>query len=216
MVRKISIKHKINKKCKSLRKHKGKFYGGMPNYCGDKSLFQRVLYVEQIENWKPLSCSRFDAKNCGPTALKFIFPNINQSQIQDLSVDVETTGITLERFNQHLFEQIIHLDVTTTKLPIVLPDILFFFKTYLLPGYISVIGLESVEIMNHITTIAKDLNDNIILFDGQSNMAYVNNDLIDYMKKYNFIYLWCSKHKYKHIIDLSSNQSSKKMRIENE
>ena len=115
-----------------------------------------------------------------------------------------------------MFEQIIHLDVTTTKLPIVLPDILVFFKTYLLPGYISVIGLESVEIMNHITTIAKDLNDNIILFDGQSNMAYVNNDLIDYMKKYNFIYLWCSKHKYKHIIDLSSNQSSKKMRIENE
>ena len=141
MVRKISINHKINKKCKSLRKYKSKFYGGMPNYCGNKSLFQRVLYKEQIENWKPLLCSRFNAKNCGPTALKFIFPNMNPSHIQDLSVDVETTGITLERFNQFLFEQIIHLDVTTTKLPIVLPDILIFFKTNLLPGYISVIGL---------------------------------------------------------------------------
>ena len=215
MVRKISINHKINKKCKSLRKYKSKFYGGMPNYCGNKSLFQRVLYKEQIENWKPLLCSRFNAKNCGPTALKFIFPNMNPSHIQDLSVDVETTGITLERFNQFLFEQIIHLDVTTTKLPIVLPDILIFLKTNLLPGYISVIGLESVEIMNHITTIAKDLNDNIILFDGQSNMMYVNNDVFDYLKIYNIIYVWCSKHKYKHTTDFSSNQSTKKMRIEN-
>jgi len=181
----------------------------------NKSLFQKILYNEQIENWKPLSCSRLDSKNCGPTALKFIFPNINHSQIQDLSVDVETTGITLERFNQVLFEQIIHLDVTMTKLLIVLPDILIFFKTNLLPGYISVIGLESVGIMNHITTIAKDVNDNIVLFDGQSNMAYVNNEVFDYIKKYKFIYVWCIKHKYKHIIDLSSNQSNKKMRIEN-
>jgi hypothetical protein len=215
MVRKISIKHKINKKCKSLIKYKSKIYGGMPNYCGNKSLFQTVLYNEQIENWKPLRCTQPDPKNCGPTALKFIFPKINHSHIQDLSVNVETTGITLERFNQFLFEQIIHLDVTTTRLPIVLQDIMSFFKTNLLPGYISVIGLETVGIMNHITTIAKDVNDNIVLFDGQSNMAYVNNEVFDYIKKYKFIYVWCSKHKYKHIIDLSSNQSNKKMRIEN-
>ena len=66
-----------------------------------------------------------------------------------------------------------------------------------------------------IIVLNKDLNDNIILFDGQSNMMYVNNDVLDYMKKYNFIYLWCSIHKYKHTTDFSSNQSTKKMRIEN-
>ena len=88
---------------------------------------------------------------------------------------------------------------------------MIYFKTNLLPGYISVIGLETVGIMNHITTSAKDVNDNIVLFDGQSNKAYVNNDVFDYIKKYKFIYVWCSKH----IIDLSSNQSIKKMRIEN-
>ena len=69
--------------------------------------------------------------------------------------------------------------------------------------------------VNHITTIARDLNDNIILFDGQFNMAYINDGVIDYMKIYNFIYIWCSKHKYKHIIDASLNESRKKMRIEN-
>lgn len=207
MVRKIS-KHN-NKKCKSLRKPRGKIYGGMPN-CGNKSLFQVPLYTEQIANWKPLSCSRADPRNCGPTALKFIFPNINQSQIQDLSFDVEPTGITLERFNQHLYQQVTHLALTMTTLRIVLPDIIDFFKTYLLSGYISVIGLESADSIGHITTIAKDLNDNIVIFDGQTNMAYVNGDLINFVKRFNSIYLWCSEHINKHSRDSSDSQSRKK------
>ena len=61
--------------------------------------------------------------------------------------------------------------------------------------------------MNHIKTIARDLNDNIILFDGQFNMAYNYNGVLDYLKIYNFIYLWCSEHKYKDTID--SIQSKK-------
>ena len=128
MVRKISIKHKPKNKCKSLITYKGNFYGGMPNYCGNKSIFQTILYNDQIDNWKPLSCSRLDSKNCGPTALKLLFPNMNHRDIQDLSVDVETTGITLERFNEVMFEQIIHLDVTMVKYPIVLSNILIFLK----------------------------------------------------------------------------------------
>ena len=206
MVRKIS-KHN-NKKCKSLRKSRGKIYGGMPN-CGNKSLFQVPLYTEQIAIWKPLSCSRADPRNCGPTALKFIFPNINQSQIQNLSVDVEADGITLERFNQHLYQQVTHLALTMTPLHIVLPDIIDFFKTYLLSGYISVIGLESAD-NRHITTIAIDLNDIIIIFDGQTNMAYTNGELINYVERYNSIYLWCSEHINKHGRDSSDSEYRKK------
>ena len=195
---------------RKISKHRGKLYGGMPN-CGNKSLFQRPLFIEQIENWKPLSCSRVDPRNCGPTALKFLFPNINQSQIQDLSVDVEDSGISLERFNQYLFQQVTHLAVATTVLRIVLPDIIDFFKTYLLSAYISVIGLESDD-YRHITTIAKDLNDNIIIFDGQSNMAYANGDLINFVERFNFIYLWCSEHINKHSRDSSDSQSRKKVK----
>ena len=38
---------------RKISKHRGKLYGGMPN-CGNKSLFQRPLFIEQIENWNRL------------------------------------------------------------------------------------------------------------------------------------------------------------------
>ena len=213
MEKRTCIRSKTGKKYRSSRKSKSKFYGGMPGYCGKKNLLQTILYIEQITNWKPLSCAISDPKNCGPTALKLMFPKMSDSKIQDLSYAVERSGITLEQFNEVMYEQLTQLDVIMTSIRI-LPDILIFFKKNLIPGYLTVIGLEGAGSINHITTVAKDLNDNIILFDGQTNSAFTNDDIIKYITAYTYMYIWCSKHKYKRpaIIDLTTDQFIQKKR----
>lgn len=185
-------------------------------YCGEKHLLQTLLSMDQIQNWKPLSCSLDNPQNCGPTALKFMFPKINDSEVQELSSRVEQSGITLNQFNEFMYSQLQHLDVTISQIYLVFFNILDFFRKNLFLGCITVVGLSGSR-GSHMTTIARDLNNNIIMFDGQRNIGYTNNEIIDYIVhgSYTNMYIWCSKHKYKRprSTTSSSRKSIKKTRM---
>ena len=179
--------------------------------CGDTELLQNPLTDEQINTWKPLHCSVDDPLNCGPTALKLMYPNIDPIRLQELSNKVERTGITLEEFNKELYENLSHLRIHEVEIDLRSTsfDVLDFFKKNLRSGNITVIGTHRsaadrepnnrLSHENHITTIAKSLHGDIFLFDGQVNMGYKNEDIHKYLEQGNYIsiLIWCGKHKNK-------------------
>jgi hypothetical protein len=183
------------------------------NYCGDKQLLQTVLTMDQIMNWNPLSYSSACPKNCGPTAVKFIFPHVDPLEVQELSAKVELTGIGLQEFNTFLYNQIQHLDVNAVHINIVFFNILEFFRKNLYPGNVTLVGLSGPK-SQHITTVAKDLNNNILLFEGQINRGYINKEIVDYISKSQFyeMFIWCSKHKNKHSRDSTKSSDERPSR----
>ena len=194
-------KHQLRTKKHKLRKKKSR---NVLRYasCGEKYLFQQPITTEQINNWTPLLCSVSDPRNCGPTALKFLFPEMGEEKIQFLSFKTEKRGATLEEFSQFMYDQTKHLDLYTHVNSLVSLDILDFFRKTLNAGNITVIGLENntrYPPIKHITTIAKDFKNDIYLFDGQTNTGYMNEQIIQYINSvnYNIMYIWCSKHKRK-------------------
>jgi hypothetical protein len=100
-----------------------------------------------------------------------------------------------------------------------LPNLLNFFRTNLLPGYVTVIWLANPVDggTGHVTTVLR-MNDQLVLFDGQTNRRYINGAIVNYVRVYGNIYLWCNKHKNKHRFkpmieeSESESQSSKKQR----
>ena len=166
-------KNLLRTKKQKLRRKKSRYLSRYAS-CGEKYLFQQPITTEQINNWKPLLCSVSDPRNCGPTALKFLFPEMGEEKIQFLSFKTEKRGATLEEFNQIMYDQTKHLDLSTHVNSLLSLNILDFFRKTLNAGNITVIGLENntrYPPVKHITTIAKDFKNDIYLFDGQTPQA---------------------------------------------
>jgi surface protein len=186
--------------------------------CGDKSLFQVGFVNDTLVNWRPLECSMSNPdnpKNCVPTAFHFIFPKNDRAQFQALSDDVQTTGVTLLRLNEFFYDLVRHLDLDYTTLDTrmnvrgeLLPNLLNVFRTNLLPGYATLLLVADPVhgAMDHLTTIVRTNDDNLVLFDGQTNTIIAENAIVDYVRRYRNIRLWCNKHKNKHRLDEEESQ----------
>jgi surface protein len=180
--------------------------------CGDKSLFQTGFadnVTEYLDNWRPLECSVSKPANCGPTALKFVLPALPREPFQALSDAVQTSGIKFADFNQFFYDKVRHLDLhyTTLKTDDILPNLLNIFRTNLLPGYATLIRLADPVVkgrMNHITTIVR--LDQLILFEGQYNKKIAEDAIVDHVRGFRTICLWCNKHKNKHRLDEEESQ----------
>lgn len=160
----------------------------------DCSLFQVNITDEQINQWVPLECSVDYPKNCGPTALSLtnVIPRI---KAQEVSNYVELTGIYITDFTQLMLDYMSRYDVTlVTEQPI--ESIFDLIKSKLLPGNITIIGI-STGLIGHITTLVKNFYGDVILFEGQTQQVYINEQIDTYLMRYISFYYWCTKIKLK-------------------
>ena len=167
------------------------------------SLFQVEITDEQINKWFPLKCNINNPKNCGPTALA-LTNVIPKQKAQEVSKNVELTGIDLVYFTKLMLDYMPRYNIKlVSEQPI--NNIFDLIKTKLVPGNITIIGISTNLIQNnniehhskHITTLAKNNNGDVILFDGQTQQTYINEDLINYLRNYTTFYYWCTEIKLK-------------------
>lgn len=165
-------------------------------------LFQVGITDKQLRAWFPLDCDVKNPQNCGPTALALtnVMP---RKKAQYVSKNVELTGITLPVFTQLMLEFMPRYDITlVSEQPIEsISDVI---KTKLFPGNITIIGISTGLIQDtnrfhsrHITTLAKNSNGDVILFDGQTQHTYVNEQIDTYLMHYTTFYYWCTEIKLK-------------------
>ena len=90
-------------------------------------------------------------------------------------------------------------------------DIFDLLDNQLLRNNITIVGIKGRQVMqgtqmtqvvpNHITTIAKNKNGDVILYEGQLQRAYVNTEIITYLQNYETFNYWCNKIKNKRTFD---------------
>lgn len=157
----------------------------------DCSLFQVYISDEQIYKWYPLRSSCIDPKNCGPTALT-LTNIIPREKGQNVSEMVEISGIDLHYFTKLMLEYMPRNNITLSgKQPV--QNIFELINTKLFNNNITIIALQGNDNRNHITTLAKNIDGDVILFDGQTNKYYKNEEVSKYLQSYNFFYYWCTK-----------------------
>lgn len=213
----------------------------------DCSLFQISISDDQINQWYPLRTSCSDPQNCGPTALT-ITSVMPREKAQKISEMVEIRGIELPYFTQLMLNYMPRNDITLagpqpirniTSLPKQNNGLRYldcyenklfeFIDTMLFNNNITIIGIERSSSRNteghprHITTIAKNNNGDVMLFDGQYNKYYKNEQVAKYLQNYDFFYYWCTKidlkRKFSDIINtlrkpkLENEQIQKKQKI---
>lgn len=181
------------------------------------SLFQVSISDDQIYQWFPLTTSCNDAKNCGPTALTItnIMP---REKAQKVSEIVEIEGIDLHYFTQLMLDYIPGNNINLTSIQPI-QNIFELINAKLFNNNITIIALEgginTAHHAKHITTMAKNMNGDVILFDGQTNKYYKNEEVTKYLQSYHFFYYWCTKinlkRKFSDIVNIL-----RKTNIENE
>ena len=77
-------------------------------------------------------------------------------------------------------------------------------KTKLFPGNITIIGISTGLLQNtdtfhsrHITTLAKNSSGDVMLFHGQTQQTYINEQIDTYLMHYTTFYYWCTEIKLK-------------------
>jgi len=166
------------------------------------SLFQVKITDEQINQWFPLECSVDNPQNCGPTALS-LTNVIPRKRAQEVSKYVESTGINLIDFTRLMLDYMPRYDITLVlEQPI--ESIVDLIKTKLFPGNITIIGISTGLLQNtdtfhsrHITTLAKNSSGDVMLFDGQTQQTYINEQIDTYLMHYTTFYYWCTEIKLK-------------------
>jgi hypothetical protein len=161
----------------------------------DCSLFQVSISDDQIYQWFPLKASCIDPKNCGPTALT-LTNIIPREKAQRVSEIVEIQGIDLHYFTQLMLDYMPRNNITLTSIQPI-QNIFELINTRLVNNNITIIALEgginTAYHARHITTIAKTMNGDVMLFDGQTNKYYKNEEVTKYLQSYDFFYYWCTK-----------------------
>ena len=161
----------------------------------DCSLFQVSISDDQIYQWFPLKTSCTDPKNCGPTALT-LTNIIPREKAQRVSEIVEIQGIDLHYFTQLMLDYMPRNNITLTSTQPI-QNIFELINTRLVNNNITIIALEgginTAYHARHITTIAKTMNGDVMLFDGQTNKYYKNEEVTKYLQSYDFFYYWCTK-----------------------
>jgi hypothetical protein len=163
----------------------------------DCSLFQVLVSNDQILKWFPLRANCNDPKNCGPTALTLtnIIPREKAQQVSEI---VEIQGIDLHYFTQLMLDYMPRNNITLTNIQPI-QHIFELINTKLFNNNITIIALIGDDDNNtafhnkHITTMAKTMNGDIMLFDGQTNEYYKNEGATKYLQSYKFFYYWCTK-----------------------
>ena len=168
------------------------------NYCGrDYYLFQHLLNEEQVNSWFPIKCNIENPQNCVPTSIKLVLGDlVDSDEIYEFSEKVKYTGTIPQHFIQYLKDKMRHLDIKDTLYDIKKFNILEFFKKNLQKGYASIINIYA-QSKGHTTVVAKDYNDNIYILEGQYAVVYPNEEMVEYLKRYDTITIFCSKHKHK-------------------
>ena len=176
----------------------------------DCSLFQVSITDDQIHSWHPLSANCDFPQNCGPTALA-ITRVIPRPKAQQLATAVETTGIDLVEFTQLMLAYMPRHNIALMShqpIQFVFPLI----NTKLFNSHITILGLSREtddKHARHITTMAKDINGNIWVFDGQTRYYYTNEAALQYLSYYTHFYYWCTdiplKRTFSDIVDVANN-----------
>ena len=204
--------------------------------CGDRSLFQRPFKDDLFSKWTPLPCLGPGRGNCTPTAFRASFSEMDVQPFQQLSDRVTATaantGTPLPEANKFLYDLVKHLKLEPTVMQVkdFLPHFLNFFRTKLFPGNITVIhvmnkGKSESKVPSHTTTVARlkpekpqldgsgrvtnfpATRDRLAIFDGQSSNLYYDDNILDYLIRYEHVIVYCSNHKNKQRRDETMPQS---------
>lgn len=158
----------------------------------DFILFQRPFFNEQPRNWRPLPTTRCDAKNCGPTSLN-LTKIVPRKQSEFYGRKVEDTGITSNEMREIIQNFLPNYQLEEGNVQPI-KNLYSSINNELIPGNASIVFLYSKSNReNHIVVIAKDTNQNIILFDGQTNHYYSGEDLQRYLDNYQSFHLFNGK-----------------------
>lgn len=155
-------------------------------------LFQLQLTKEQIDQWTPLSSTICDPKsmNCGPTALN-LMNVLPRDKSETLGYQVSQTGIQIKQMQDVIMQQINRLQIEEGK-KLQINELFPILNNELNNGNITILFLFHNQALgeNHIVTIARDLNGQFILFDGQQSKFYSGNKIDDYLNN-NYEYFQC-------------------------
>ena len=184
----------------------------------DCSLFQVPITQKQLQQWYPLNVTCDNPYNCGPTALA-LANVIPRTVAQQYSYAVEIDGINLNEmtrlmvaymrrhnFTLMLYQPIQYISSLINKL---------------FTDHITILGLSNDTVIinatinhqKHITTMAKDSNGTIWIFDGQTQQQYSGESALTYLSNYKHFYYWCAnihlKRPFSNVVDFSNiiNQS---------
>lgn len=183
-------------------------------------LFQLQFNQEQLKSWKPLLSSVCNPKanNCGPTVLN-LMNILPREKAEYLGNQVKDTGSSLLNIQNIIMEEMKRMEIKEgPRVPI--QKLSSTLANELNNGNITIIFLfDEVKIKGHVTGIARDLNGNFYLLDGQTNKIYQGTSLDIYLKDYTSFSCFYGINKNKRTLDdllsysIMDDIPSKKQRV---
>ena len=164
----------------------------------DGYLFQFEATDDQINTWVPLNCTTDNPQNCAPTALALI-KVVPRDVAQNVSRNVEIIGMYLVDLTKLIIDYMPRFYVNLIP-NITLEQIHKLIDAELKPGNITMLGISqglNITDVRHVTTLAKKLNGDVVLYDGQYNMSYSGEDVNKYLLQFNKFYYWRASIKLK-------------------
>ena len=165
-------------------------------------LFQLQFNQEQLNNWKPLLSSVCNpkAQNCGPTVLN-LMNVLPREKAEYLGNQVKDTGSSLLNIQNIIMSEMKRMEIQEgPKVPI--QKLYIVLANELNNGNITIVFLyDEVNMKGHVTAIARDLNGNFFLLDGQTNKGYEGTLLDNYLKDYTSFSCFYSINKNKRTLD---------------